>query len=304
MRYSKPPLSIEQQIDLLKSRGLDIPDQERAAHYLYHLNYYRLSGYMLPFQEGTEHHFQAGTTFEHVLNLYLFDRKLRLLLMDAIERIEVSARTQWAYHLAHQYGSHAHLNPDLFQNTGKYDRSIRTLDKEFRRSHETFINHYRNTYDEPEIPPLWVVCEIMSLGHLSTFYQNIKLPHDRNLIAKEYGLDEKVLTSFLHHLSHVRNLCAHHSRIWNRRFTITIRLPKKKPASLRPFLNRQAPRKVYNTIVLMRYMMALICSGSKWESRLIELLKEHNDVDPTEMGFPNDWHKMTIWNDGDWHPDR
>ena len=85
------------------------------------------------------------------------------------------------------------------------------------------------------MPPLWVVCEIMSLGHLSTFYQNIKRPHDRNLIAKEYCLDEKVLTSFLHHLSHVRNLCAHHSRIWNRRFTITIRLPKKKPASLQPF---------------------------------------------------------------------
>jgi len=96
MQYTKPPLSIEQQIELLKSRGLEIPDHEQAAHYLYHLNYYRLSGYMLPFQEGTEHHFQAGTTFEHVLNLYLFDRKLRLLLMDAIERIEVSVRTPWA----------------------------------------------------------------------------------------------------------------------------------------------------------------------------------------------------------------
>lgn len=302
MRYTKPPLNIEQQIELLESRGLDIPDQEQAAHYLYHLNYYRLSGYMLPFQEGADHQFQKDTKFEQILNLYLFDRKLRLLLMDAIERIEVSVRTQWAYHLAHQYGSHAHLNPDLFQNTGKYDRSIRTLEKEFRRSHETFINHYRTTYAEPEMPPLWVVCEIMSLGHLSSFYQNIKQPSDRNLIAREYGLDEKVLTSFLHHLSHVRNLCAHHSRIWNRRFTITLRLPKKKPASLQPFFNRQAPRNIYNTLVLMRYMMALTCHGSKWESRLIELLKEHNEVDPSIMGFPKDWEKMAIWNDGDWHP--
>ncbi len=302
MKYTKPPLSIAQQVELLKSRGMQIPDPAQAEHYLYHLNYYRLSGYMLPFQIGVEHQFQEGTTFGQILNLYLFDRKLRLLLMDAIERIEVSVRTQWAYHLAHQYGSHAHLNPGLFQNQRKYEHSIQKLEKEYRRSHETFIKHYRQTYTKPEMPPLWVVCEIMSLGHLSSFYQNIKQPQDRERIAKEYGLDEKVLTSFLHHLSHVRNLCAHHSRIWNRCFTITLRLPKKKPANLQAFINRQAPRNVYNTLLMMRYMMAITCPGSKWESRLIELLKEHNEVEPSKMGFPNNWEKMSIWNDGHWHP--
>ncbi len=304
LKYNKPPLSIDKQLELLLSRGLDISDRERAAHYLYHLNYYRLSGYMLPFQEEAGHQFKAGTSFEQVLNLYLFDRKLRLLLMDAIERIEVSIRTQWAYHLSHQYGSHAHLDKNLFQNTNKYDRCIRTLEQEYKRSHETFIEHYRKTYDEPAMPPLWVVCEIMSLGHLSTFYQNLKQPQDRNLIANEYNFDEKILTSFLHHLSHVRNLCAHHSRIWNRRFTITVRLPKKKPACLQPFFNRQAPRNIYNTLVLMRYMMTIVCPGSKWETRLTELLKEHNEVNLTVMGFPDGWDKMTIWNDENWNPNK
>lgn len=304
MKYTKPPLPIDDQITLLISRGLDIEDRDRAAHYLYHLNYYRLSGYMLPFQEGADHHFRTGTTFEQVLNLYLFDRKLRLLLMDAIERIEVSVRTQWAFHLAHKYGAHAYLEKEIFRDDRRYLKSISKLSDEYERSKETFIEHYRKTYDEPHMPPLWVVCEIMTLGHLSAFYQNIKEPQDRQMIAEVYGLDEKVLTSFLHHLSHVRNLCAHHSRIWNRRFTITATLPKKKPACLQPFLNREALRNVYNTLVLMRYIMAITCPGSKWEERLIELLKEHSEVDPAAMGFPSVWDKMRIWNDGEWHPDK
>lgn len=100
MRFAKPPASIDQQIDLLVQRGMDVPDRQRAAHYLRHLNYYRLRGYWLPFESGIadngDHRFQAGTMFEHVLERYVFDRELRLLVMDAIERIEVSVRTHWA----------------------------------------------------------------------------------------------------------------------------------------------------------------------------------------------------------------
>lgn len=110
MEFSKPGRTLDEQFDLFRSRGMQIDDSDRARHYLKHLNYYRLTAYWLPFEaDHKAHQFEAGTNFEDLLNLYIFDREFRLLLLDAIERIEVSLRTVWAYYMAHQYGPHAYL---------------------------------------------------------------------------------------------------------------------------------------------------------------------------------------------------
>nr|VFK75802.1 MAG: Abi-like protein [Candidatus Kentron sp. MB] len=115
MKFNKPPKTIKEQVDLLQSRGMIIDDYAMVAHSLKHLNYYRLIGYWLPFQKNkTTHEFKPGTGFEHVLDSYMFDKKLRLLLLNAIERIEVSVRTQWAYNLAIKHGAHSYLDSDLF----------------------------------------------------------------------------------------------------------------------------------------------------------------------------------------------
>jgi abortive infection bacteriophage resistance protein len=112
--FLKTP-SFEQQIGRLIERGLHVEDKQSAAAYLRHINYYRLGTYWWSFIEDHKTHaFIAGATFNQVLNLYVFDRELRLLLIDAIERIEVSLRTQWAFHLSKTYGSHAHLNKEAF----------------------------------------------------------------------------------------------------------------------------------------------------------------------------------------------
>ena len=90
MDFTKPARTWDEQIDLLRSRGLHIPDREQARHYLSHINYYRLTGYRLPFEaDGSTRRVKAQTSFDDVLNLYIFDREFRLLLLDAIERIEV-----------------------------------------------------------------------------------------------------------------------------------------------------------------------------------------------------------------------
>lgn len=89
MRYGKPPLSVEDQLRLLVRRGMAAPDPDRARHYLTHINYYRLRAYWLPLEQdatGGVHRFTPGTSFEDVLSLYVFDRRLRLLVMDAVER--------------------------------------------------------------------------------------------------------------------------------------------------------------------------------------------------------------------------
>lgn len=112
--FTKSAITYAQQVALLQQRGMVIDDPAEAEFYLQHLNYYRLSAYWLPFEiDHASHTFRPGTRFAEVLNIYIFDRELRLLLLDAIERIEVSVRGQWAYQIAHRHGSHAHLDPEL-----------------------------------------------------------------------------------------------------------------------------------------------------------------------------------------------
>lgn len=251
MEYKKPFKTIQEQIRLLRERGLIIDDA--AEHYLRHLNYYRLSGYWLPLEENhDEHLFRKGAHFDDVLNLYFFDRELRLLLLDSIERIEVSVRTHWAHYCAKKYGSHAYTDKSISKKESWYQKNLDILKKEIIRSKEIFINHYQNTYDSPEEPPIWVVCEVMSLGLLSRYLKNIKPSEICSEIAKSFQLDFSTLTSFIEQLTYLRNLCAHHGRVWNRKFTKTMKLPKTKPTQLISSFNidPNQERKIYNTLVM------------------------------------------------------
>ena len=296
MKYNKPPTSFSQQVDILESRGMSIPDKNLASHYLSHINYYRLSEYWLPFESNHgDHTFHPGTTFEQVLAIYILDRELRLLVMDAIERIEISVRTQWAYHFSHRYGPHAYLDSNLFKTKWNHQANLGKLKYEVAASQETFIQHLRNKYDET-LPPIWAVVEIMTLRQLSKWFANLTHGKDRNTVAHVYDMDEINLTSYLHHLSTVRNVCAHHSRLWNREFTFTYKLPTKRPQIIVNSLNRNQPRKLYNTLVMLEYLMEKISPGTHWKQRLFELLKKHPVVNPATMGFPENWQALSIWN--------
>ncbi|GMQ87557.1 MAG: Abi family protein [Gammaproteobacteria bacterium] len=294
MRFTKPPKTFDEQIDLLTKRGMAVADRPRARHYLAHLNYYRLGAYWLPFEQDHDgHQFRPGTTFEQVLDLYVFDRELRLLVLDAIERVEVSIRTQWAYHLSHIYGPHAHLDKTLFKAKWHHFGNVDKLKREVNRSHEVFIQHLRNKYDEP-LPPLWAICEIMTLGELSKWFANLRRGKDRNAIARTYDLDEVNLTSFLHHLSTVRNICAHHARLWNREFTFTWKIPIHRPAALLENFHNHGERRIYNTLVMLAYLMDQTSPNHHFKTRLHKLLKKYS-VDETAMGFPENWRELEFW---------
>lgn len=297
MKFAKPALSLEDQIALLERRGMVISDRERAAHYLRHISYYRLRAYWLPFETearvGGDHAFAHGTSFEDVLALYVFDRRLRLFIIDAIERIEVSLRAGWAHHMALKYGPHGYLNSQL-HDSRHYQRTLDTLKEEIERSRDAFIIHYRNKYSDPQMPPVWMAAELMSLGQLSKWFAHLKFHADRKAIARPYGIDESVLRSFLHHLTNVRNICAHHGRLWNRQFTFTMKLPQS-PASLKSALNSNAPRRLYNTLVLITRFMELIAPGTEWKRHVVELIDGYPQASPAAMGFPEDWRVRAMW---------
>jgi abortive infection bacteriophage resistance protein len=292
--YQKPATNYTEQVEKLKSRGLLVSDDAEAAFYLAHLNYYRLRGYWLIFEADTDgHQFKPGSRFEDVLELYLFDRELRLLLMDAIERIEVSVRSHWAYELGHRHGAHAFLEPALAADSTRWANNLISLSKEVKRSDEVFIEHLLTKYEE-DYPPIWAVCEVMSLGLLSRWYGNLKPMATRAAIASAYGLDEALLGSWLNHLSSVRNYCAHHARIWNRQFVRIPKVPGKKPMGLSANF-APGSRKLYNTLVILLYWMDMIAPAHSWRERLTALLHRHPTRLPA-MGFAPHWAAQPIWN--------
>lgn len=288
---------------MLKDRGLIIQDEEKAKFYLAHLNYYRLTAYCIPlYKDRCQPPFVTGASFDDVLNLYIFDRELRLLVLDAIERFEVSLRTQFAYHSSLiQQSAHPHLQSDYYSCIVEYSKYLSKLDGDIGRSKEEFIRHFRKKYSDPA-PPIWAVVELMTMGQLSKWFSIIKRPSDRQSIANTYGLDESILKSFCEHITLVRNHTAHHTRLWNREFTVTFKIPsgKKVDANLRQGLiqpssnNDRRLRKIYNTFVMLAYLMKIVCGENHWKEKLKALMMKHQ-IDNTSMGFPNDWSYRDIW---------
>ncbi len=298
MKFAKPALSVEQQLDQLVRRGMTVADPDGAKQFLHHVSYYRLRAYWLPDEIPAaikgDHAFKPGTQFETIVDLYSFDRKLRLLVMDAIERAEVSLRTRWAYVLSLRYGAHGYLDPALFRREREHQKCLTKLREELDRSQETFVLHYRKTYTDPDLPPFWGACEVLSFGQLSLWFQNLKKGPDRAAIAEPYGVDEQILKSFAHHLTYVRNVCAHHSRLWNREMTIGMKVPAR-PDWLGAAFNTEKPKRIYNTLVMLAFMLDSISPRSQWRSHLLALLGQHPKVDLASMGFPTDWQHSKIW---------
>ncbi len=299
MRYDKPPLTVDQQAERLLERGLLCDDLPRLKHYLSRIGYYRLSAYWLPFEQPSEelgsrnHHFYPDTHFDQVLGFYIFDRKLRLVVLDALERIEVAVRTSYATAMALNHGAHAHLDGQLYKDQNKYQSGLRKVAAELRRSHETFVRHYQQKYTDPAMPPIWAVVETMSFGTLSRWIDNCADNNIKKQVMKQIGMPNiKVMEQVLHTLTPVRNDCAHHSRLWNRRYTMAP--PVIKKISQR-FVTDARKYYLCNYLVVVEYMLSHINPGSRWLYRLVELLSSLPPERLSSMGFPDDWQEREPW---------
>lgn len=235
--FTKPHRDIAEQLALIQSRGMAITDSAKASQYLERIGYYRLSGYWYPLRQSQTvaglcgkpgrqvlDAFRPGVEFGHAVDLYVFDKKLRLLFLDAIERIEVGVRVSVALLLGAR-DPLAHRNPaQLHGNFAKKvnNRTHRTfhqdwlqrLDESCKRSREDFVEHFRRKYSSQL--PIWMAIELWDFGLLSTFLSGMQFA-DRQAIAERYGVPrEELLTSWMRSINHVRNICAHHCRLWNR----------------------------------------------------------------------------------------
>ncbi len=292
--FDKPALNLEQQVDLLLSSGLIIEDREKAKYYLRFIGYYRLSGYALPFQNGTtSRRFKPYTKFDNVLDLYVFDRKLRLLVMDALERIEIAVRAVVSDTLSIKHNPHWFMDKNLFQAEFRHDEFLGIVKREVgyekvATAQQPFIRHYYETYGYPELPPSWMIFEVLSFGTVSQIYKFLHLPEQKE-IASTFNLDDKVMRSWLRTISYLRNLCAHHSRLWNRRFTIKPLIAN----SYRTYLKEND--RFYAQAVVVQILLKEIVGNSHWADRLASLIEKHPSLPSKNMGFPTDWRDQVLW---------
>ena len=258
------------------------------------VNFYRMRQYWEPFVDraipGNRHRFQTGTTFDAVVERYDFDRQLRTLLLDAFNHIEVSIRTQWTYHLAHVQGGgpSAHWNPSLFSNA--YDDNLLDLHRSYRRHGQR-----AHAYDFANCP-IWAIVESMSLGQLSRWYGDTAL-WVRQQVAQTYGLDERILGPLLRHLAPIRNICAHHERLWDRDFITRLPVPRRLGQYKQPriFFNTVNTAKLYNALVMIAHLTKVITDNSEWAQRMIDLMNRNGNIPQGQMGFVSGWQNLAIW---------
>jgi abortive infection bacteriophage resistance protein len=327
--FEKPPLTIDGQLQLLKDRGLTILDEGRARLFLEVVSLFRLSPYMRPFQHtgNPDHQFREGATLRQIVTVYRFDREIRNLVMDALERVEVAVRACITNHMAPAYGNpHWFLVCDNFKDEYDHQRLLDELRSKLEderrhfkreasriqnsqasdqakaqriehRKRDNYFRYYGQTYDSPALPPSWAVLEELSLGTLSRLYQGIARDGDRKQIASRFGLPQEVLGSWLHTFTFVRNCCAHHARLWNRELAIPPKLPKE-PSWRWPQIPPGQPRpdrRLFVILLMLAHLMRQVSPDSQWHQRLEALLEKYADIPLVAMGFVDDWKNHPVW---------
>lgn len=322
--YSKPYLTLDKQIDLLKKRGMRITDDGKAKICLDRIGYYRLSAYWYPFRRSTastdavsgkpvyvvEDDFKDETDFSTIVDLYVFDKNLRLLAMDALERIEIALRTNIALllgardPLAHRnatllHGNFARRAKSPSNPNTKHQEWLNRQDRKFLESREDFVKHFKTKYPGDNLP-IWMDVELWDFGSLSHFFGGMNVK-DQDAVSMCYGVPSgQAFKTWVHCLNDVRNVCAHHSRLWNRPLVNQPTWPQV--GSLPEFdhiaTDGDSQRRLYAALAIMAWLIRHINPTSTWKTRLIDQLAKlpsSPHLSLTSAGFPKDWSQQKIW---------
>ena len=305
MEYAKPWLTFGEQADLLiNERGL-VADREQLVSHLRDVGYYRLSGYWYIFKRKPEadgegckdERFVEGTTFDEIWKLYTFDRQFRLMVLDAIERVEIYFRTQLAYELAGETGGFGFFDRKNLPRLEwrDYLDFMRRCTEELDRSREPFAIHFKETYgDEHDLPPYWILVNLMDFGTMLRLYNGASV-EIRNKLSGDLGVSSRVLKSWLVAINTTRNICAHHGRLWNRGIGTRPIIPTKSkyPEWHEPFTVRSD--NMFGMLTVLSYLLERIAPGTHWRTRLFRLLERLNPDELKRMGFSEGWKECPLW---------
>ena len=296
MEYTKQPIDYPQQIQMLKERGLIINGEKRALEQLRIISYFRLANYLRPMeQDKIAHIFKPNSTFENALDLYYFDKELRVLIFRTIQSIEIALRTKIIHHVSLKYGAFWFTDINLCTNQRMFTENLNHIQQELQRSKEDFIQEHFAKYSIPTFPPVWKTLEIVSFGTLSKLYCNLSDTAIKKQIARDFDLPQHLyLESWIKCAAVLRNCIAHHARVWNRRFPLKPQLPKKLPALWIDESHTERV-KLYAQLCYLVYLQNSIHPDNTFKQDLFALLEAHPNVDVKAMGFPANWREEPLW---------
>lgn len=324
MVFRKPHLPHEAQLKLLADRGLDVPDETEALRLLKFVGYYRLGAYIYPFRvplplseqrlksrvQMRSDAIAAGTSLEDVDALRLFDADLRLMVLEALEDIEIAIGALIVDVIAREdiYGHtrREFLDPRATsrirqsEQTDEFDLWMKRYTQlQWSARHEQFAIHHLQAYGEPF--PVWIAMQFLDFGALTKLYGLLR-PRHQNSVAATLGIKGgSLLESWGRQLNYVRNVAAHNNRLWNR--VLTYKVAKFNPVQVGPELQHTSdlqPRdKIYVPLSVIAYLIKSIDPNTTWPSRMRELILAFpisGALSPqANMGFPADWADQRLW---------
>ncbi len=321
MLYKKPYKTIPEQLALLKRRGMQVHSDDQAQSFLRHVGYYHLSAYWYPFRQIDAHQssahsrtdiivkdeFKPGTAFQTIIDLYAFDRTLRLLSLDAIERIEIALRTEVALIMGVK-DAYAYLDPRWLDgkftkkrnkdDMTRYDIWLEKYQRSFKGSREEFTAHFKSKYpDEPL--PIWIAIELWDFGMLSNFIDGM-VYDDQAALCDVLGIESPdLLVNWMRLLNFIRNVSAHHARLWNRNMSEYPKFPKATSGPFTHILNdHAATSRFYSAALIMQFMLKKVAPDTQWPRALSDLVDgfpEGNGISIAHAGFPQNWRDQNIW---------
>ncbi len=294
--YTKQALSISEQIELLKSRGLSISDLSNAEKFLGQVGYFRFVQYLRPMEaDKIKHQFKADSRFEDAVSLYEYDVELRDLMFKAIQRLEIALRAKIIQEFSLAYGPFWFFDTKFAGDEHRFIENLNSIDRELQRSKEEFIKEHQRNYDKPSFPPAWKTLELASFGTLSKLYYNFSDIKLKKRVARQFNLPQhEVLESWMRSVSVLRNCCAHHSRLWNRYLTNAPQMNASLRGAWVNIKNINA-NKVYAVACCIAYWLDSMGYGVEFKDGLKALISAYPQVDPAAMGFPRDWESEPLW---------
>lgn len=309
-RSLKPSLTVEQHVELLRRRGMSV-DEGLALQWLSNVSYYRLSAYWYPARSMDPRNirtdnFVQGARFRDVVDLYESDRKLRTLVHDGMERIEVTMRTRMGELLCVN-GPLAYLEHDRFRPKFCHSDWMKVARKRIDRAARTneSVKHYK--YEYADKYPFWVLAEVLDFADVSRLFEGLPARDQRCIsegleIVPDLGQlslnqQRKVkalppLVRWMEQLTVVRNVCAHHGRLWNKKFTPAPTVALRTQREFNGLPEGQSER-IFGALTVMAHLLRMASPGTSWPDKISQVINSdflrNPLVDPAAMGLPNNW---------------
>jgi len=296
MKYPKKPFDCEQHIEILRQRGLDIPNPDRAEKYLNSVGYFRLTGYMYHLQERDgSHAFIGKVSFDDIINLYQFDKKLRSVINEYLERIEVALRTKITNYYCLKHGFFWYTDATLFTDVNLYKGVLAEINESFVTPQESYLRSFKLKYTAETHPPSNMALETLTMGKLVRLYKALKDNDEKKLIARDFNLPPTHLTTWFVYLTNVRNVCAHHSRLWNKKVTADRpQIPTRERFKFHGTITPDFNTTMYGIISMINRLLLSFNNPNNFTAKIEGLIEAHS-IDTSLMGFPADWKQNAPW---------